>query len=148
MKIRMDHVGLSVANLDRSIKFYCDGLDMRVTEVSPFEGEAYSRIMALRGAAGKVALLKREGLQLELFEFSQPEPVPQVLQRPVCDHGITHFCVEVSDIDFVCSRLRTAGGQLHCDPLRFFGAVRATYVRDLDGNIIELFENIPTVSQS
>ncbi len=145
MRSRLDHVGLSVSSIDRSIRFYCDGLGMTVTEQSRFGGQAYERIMALEGAAGKVVLLKGDGLQLELFEFSHPAPVPQAPARPVCDHGITHFCVEVADIDSVCARLRLAGARFHCERLLFFDEVRATYVRDPDGNVFELFERIPAV---
>jgi catechol 2,3-dioxygenase-like lactoylglutathione lyase family enzyme len=139
-----NHIGMSVADLERSIRFYCDGLGMRLASQSTFqrgtEGGRYEEILGLQGATGKVALLKLETLQLELFEFSYPAPKRGDPNRPVCDHGITHFGIEVAGIEQVCERLERAGATFHCPPLDFFGRARATYVRDPDGNVFELLE--------
>jgi catechol 2,3-dioxygenase-like lactoylglutathione lyase family enzyme len=59
--------------------------------------------------------------------------------RPVCDHGITHICLDVVDIDTEYERLRAAGMTFHCPP-QGVGALRATYGRDPDGNVVELLE--------
>jgi catechol 2,3-dioxygenase-like lactoylglutathione lyase family enzyme len=136
----LDHVGISVANLERSMEFYRDFLDMEVVvQEETFEGELYDKILGLKGARGKVALLKKGNMQFELFEFSRPAPKPGDPQRPVCDHGITHFCIEVADIDSEYLRLKAAGVSFHCPPLDF-GTAKATYGRDPDGNVFELLE--------
>jgi len=141
MIIGMNHVGVSVANLDRSTRFYRDLLDMEVVvEAFPFGGELYEKILALEGAKGKVSLLKKGTLQLELFEFSHPSPRPKDPNYPVSDHGLSHFCIEVTDINGVYERLETAGVSFHCPPLDFFGKAKATYGRDLDGNVFELLQ--------
>jgi catechol 2,3-dioxygenase-like lactoylglutathione lyase family enzyme len=137
----MNHVGVSVVNLDRSISFYRDLLDMQVlVEKTSFGGELYERIMALEGAKGRMSLLKKGNLQLELFEFLHPSPRPKDPNHPVSGHGLSHFCIEVSDIDAEYERLRAAGVSFHCPPLNFFGAAKATYGRDPDGNVFELLE--------
>jgi catechol 2,3-dioxygenase-like lactoylglutathione lyase family enzyme len=136
------HVGLSVASLERSIDFYRQCLDMQVLEVEEFGGPQYDAVMRLANARGRLAILQTTGLQLELFEFYSPTPRPALVGRPVCDHGITHFCIEVTDVDGVCEKLRTAGGTLHSNPVLFFGTTRATYARDLDDNVFEVFETI------
>ena len=59
----------------------------------------------------------------------------------MCDHGITHFCVRVIGIDDMFARLSAAGASFHCPPLKFEGVGTATYGRDPDGNVFELFEN-------
>jgi glyoxylase I family protein len=145
-----NHIGMSVADLQRSIRFYCDGLGMRVVSQSSFQHGTqdgkYEEILGLPGATGKVALLKLETLQLELFEFSFPAPKRGDPNRPVCDHGITHFGIEVADIQQVYDRLRAAGATFHCLPLEFFGKTKATYVRDLDGNVFELLEMKPAAA--
>jgi len=136
----LEHVGISVANLERSIQFYRDLLGMHVVEQDGFQGELYERILALSGAKGKVALLKTTNMQIELFEFERPQPKPGDPERPVCDQGITHFCIEVTDIDAVYARLKAAGVPFHCPPLRFPGEAAATYGRDPDGNVFELLQ--------
>ena len=136
----MNHVGISVADIDRSIAFYRDMLGMQVVVRTSFEGDQYATILRLKGASGRVALLRAAAMQIELFEFSCPVPRGGERDRPVCDHGITHFCIEVHDIDATYRRLRDSGVVFHCEPLDFLGGARATYGRDPDGNVFELLE--------
>jgi catechol 2,3-dioxygenase-like lactoylglutathione lyase family enzyme len=138
----MAHVGVSVADLQRSIAFYRDVLGMEVVVEGPFSDERYGTIMDLGGATGKVALLKAGGALVELFEFSEPSPKPVERDRPVCDLGITHFCLEVTDIVATYERLKAAGVPFHCPPLEFSGIAVATYGRDPDGNVFELLQMI------
>jgi len=138
----LEHVGLSVASLEQSMKFYRDLLGMEVVADETFKGELYDKILALKGVSGRVALLKKGNMQFELFEFAHPAPKPGDRERPVCDHGITHFCIEVADIEAEYQRLTAAGVAFHCPPLDF-GTAKATYGRDPDGNVFELLEMTP-----
>src|ERR1700730_3929319 len=113
----LNHVGISVVDLDRSLQFYRDLLGMAVVVQESFAGELYESILALRGVTGKVALLRLGNMQFELFEFAHPPPRPGDPNHPVCDHGITHFCIEVADIDGEYERLKGAGVSFHCAPL-------------------------------
>lgn len=135
----LHHVGLSVTDIDRSLTFYRDALGMDVESRNGFSGERYDAILALEGVEGIVAVLKRPQLELELFEFTHPQPAKGDPGRPVCDHGITHFCIAVDNIEVEYERLREAGARPHCPPLDF-GTAKATYVRDPDGNVVELLE--------
>lgn len=139
----MDHVGISVENLERSIAFYRSCFGMEVVIHQTFEGERYDAILGLAGAKGKVALLRSDNMQLELFEFARPSPKVGDLDRQVCDHGITHFCIEVADIHSVYDRLKAFGTRFHCPPIDF-GSVKATYARDPDGNVFELLQMAST----
>jgi len=136
----MNHVAASVSNLEKSLGFYRDLLRMEVVVLDTFEGEKYEMILGLKGARGKVALLRLGEMQIELFEFDHPRPKPNDPCRPVCDHGITHFCLEVKDIHGEYSRLKAAGVTFHCAPQDFFGTAIATYGRDPDGNVFEMLE--------
>ena len=69
--------------------------------------------------------------------FNTPVRSPNPLNR--CDHGITHICLDVADIDAEYEWLKSAGMTLHCPP-QGMGGLRATYGRDPDGNVVELFE--------
>jgi len=135
----MNHIGVSVSNLDRSIEFYRDLLGMEVVAQQTFEGERYDTILALERARGKVALLKRGNMQIEMFEFLQPSPKSGELPRTVCDYGITHFCMDVADIEGEYERLKTAGVAFNSPPVNF-GIAKVTYGRDPDGNVFELLE--------
>jgi predicted enzyme related to lactoylglutathione lyase len=47
----------------------------------------------------------------------------------------------VEDIERVYRQAKASGARFHCAPLDFGGEARATYGRDPDGNIFELWEN-------
>jgi glyoxylase I family protein len=134
-----------VANLETSIAFYETAFGARVVARTAFESPAMNALMGLTEASGRAAQLQADKMCLELFEFLRPEPKPQQRTRPVCDHGITHFCIEVSDIDAEYARLSAAGVLFHCGPLDFSGGERAAYARDPDGNVIELLQTPDSV---
>lgn len=135
------HVGVSVVDIDRSIGFYRDLLGMeQACEVFPFEGPLYEQIMALPAPKGRMCVMAKNGLQLELFEFSHPKPGAKDANYPVADHGLTHFGVEVDDIDAAFARLTAAGVRFHAPVLQFPGGMKAAYGRDPDGNVFELLE--------
>jgi catechol 2,3-dioxygenase-like lactoylglutathione lyase family enzyme len=140
----INHVGVSVSNLDRSIGFYRDVLGMEFLRQRVFAGETYEKILGLKGATGRLAIMEAGSMRLELFEFSNPSPKPSEANRSVCDHGITHFCIEVGDAEEEYQRLKAAGVPFHCEPLDFSGLVKATYGRDPDGNVFELLERYAT----
>jgi catechol 2,3-dioxygenase-like lactoylglutathione lyase family enzyme len=96
---------MSVASLARSMQFYAQAFGMRAVSAERVFGPGYAEgkyevILALPGATGRVCTMTSEtGFRIELFEFSYPQPRRADLNRPVCDHGITHFCLEVDDIE-------------------------------------------------
>lgn len=135
------HVGISVSDLDRSVTFYRDVFGMEQTVPSfAFAGDNYSRIMALPDPRGRMTVMIRGTLALELFEYSSPSPKRQDPDRPVADHGLTHFGVWVDDIDATVARMADAGARFHSEVLEFLGGMRAAYGRDPDGNVFELLE--------
>ncbi len=135
------HVGISVADIERSITFYRDIFGMeQACEVFPFGGEQYARIMDLQSPEGRMCVMARGSLMLELFEFTGPEPAKQDPDYPVANRGITHFGVWVEDIEATQQRMAGAGVRFHSEVQRFPGGMKATYGRDPDGNVFELLE--------
>jgi catechol 2,3-dioxygenase-like lactoylglutathione lyase family enzyme len=138
-----NHVGISVVSLERSIRFYRDLLGMQVVQEVPFEGARYETILGLRGAKGRIAVLRLANLDLEFFEYERPVGRPAELKRPVCDAGIAHFAVQVEDLAGMYARLKAEGVEFHCPPTDF-GCALATYLRDPDGNVIEMLQLPPS----
>ena len=68
-----------------------------------------------------------------------PETTRQAPGRPVNDHGITHICLRVSDIDAECQRLERAGVRFNSAVVDL-GTERSVYGRDPFGNTLELLE--------
>lgn len=141
------HVGLATGRLDRMVEFYCKNFGFEV--VSRFAWKRGAReidaIIGLSDSAATQAMLRNGSAMIEIFEYSAPPGKPVDPDRPLSDHGITHFSLSVSDIDAEYERLRAAGMQFFSPPFPPPGeptpdGVRVVSGRDPDGNVIELME--------
>lgn len=138
--MRFSHVGISVSDIERSIAFYHDMLGMeQLCEVFPFGGEQFEAIMDIPGVTGRMCMIGKGNLNLELFEFTGSKAKDP--EYPVSDRGISHFGVEVDDIAETYEKLRAAGTRIHSPVITFNqGSMQATYCRDPDGNVFEILE--------
>ena len=140
------HVAMATGDIDRLVAFYRDALGFEVLSRGGWEqgSTAIDGIVGLPGSAARTAMLRAGNAYIEMFEYSAPAGKPAEQDRPVCDHGYTHFCLDVQDIDAEYERLLGLGMRFHCPPplgVRAPGRVAAaTYGRDPDGNVIELLE--------
>jgi len=139
------HVGLSTPDLDRLVAFYRDALGFEVVMTSEWrDREIIDRMVGLSGSAARQVMLKAGNAFLELFEYESPTPRAARDDRNPADHGYTHFCVDVVDIDAEYERLSASGMTFHAPPPTTdelgHARLRAIYARDPDGNIVELQE--------
>lgn len=140
----LHHVAVSTPDLDRLVGFYTDVLGFeQIGWTGGWDrgNPLIDEVLALKDSAARQAMLKAGNLHLEIFEYSSPPPRPGDPDRPVCDHGYTHFCLDVVDIEAEYERLSAAGMRFHRAPLfdREQG-LAATYGRDPDGNVVEIQE--------
>jgi catechol 2,3-dioxygenase-like lactoylglutathione lyase family enzyme len=135
------HTAISTADLERSLHFYRDLLGFEpVLDFSWDPGNAQmDATHRLRDTAGRVVLLRAGNSMVELFEYRSPAPRSLDPERRLCDHGLTHLCLDVDDVDAEVARLEAAGVPFHCPPVDY-GTVKCTYGRDPDGNVFELQE--------
>jgi len=147
MILGANHVAISVPDIDRAIAFYCTQLGFeKVGEWGwPAGTEPADQILAVKGTAARVATLRTANLLLEMFQFDAGDPTAQNPNRPVIDHGITHLCLAVTDLDAEYARLAAAGMRFHCPPTQIAPGLRTTYGRDPFGNVIELEESLGRV---
>ncbi len=137
----IDHTAISVPDMDRALAFYAGllGFEVLFQFEWPAGAEALDKLIGLEQSSAKVAMLQLGEAQIEIFEFQSPEPAPQAPKRPVNDHGITHICLRVSDLDSEYERLSQAGIRFNSAPLDT-GAAYCVYGRDPFGNTFELIE--------
>jgi len=128
------HVAVATGDLDRLIRFYCDQLGFTLLKQGSWDAgsDVVDRIVGLKDSAARTAVLRAGNLYIELFQYVSPPGQPGDPDRPVSDHGYTHFCVDVTDIDAEYERLKASEMRR--------GDIRSTYGRDPDGNVIELQE--------
>ena len=118
----LDHVGLTVTDMDRSLAFY-QALGFTVLRaVGP-------------SAEGVRSAVIQVGAQ-EVNLFSRPDLVSSGSANPV---GIDHFCLEVAaaSIDDVVAELRRAGIEIARGPVKRRDGT-ALFVHDPDGVRVEL----------
>ncbi|MBI1350062.1 MAG: VOC family protein [Actinomycetales bacterium] len=142
------HVAISTPDLDRLIAFYRDVIGAEVMREGawPVGSDRIDTLVGLTGSSARTATLRLGNAYLEFFQYETPAPVPQDQRRPVNDHGYTHVCLDVVDIDAEYERLVEAGMTFHCPPPAAgeigSGSLRSTYGRDPDGNVVEIQELI------
>ena len=119
----LDHVGLKVSDMDRSLRFYCDGLGLELLRRSD-------------KGPGVASAVIRIGAQ-EMNLFSDPAfGAPQAYGNPT---GMDHFCVEVDNasVDELVSALARAGIAVAKGPIKRRDGV-SLFVSDPDGVRVEL----------
>lgn len=142
--VRIDHVGLSTADIRRSIHFYHDllGMELSEPEDSIENQKPYDNIFGLTNVKAKSAMLRLGTMQIELFEFERPRGKTPDLTQPVNNPRIYHICFEVKDLDREYQRLKAAGVPFISAP-QDFSIAKAVYGRDPDGNVVELLQWAP-----
>ena len=139
------HVGITVRDLDASIRFYHDLLGLEIcTEPSPwFEGPELGHGVGVPGAALRQVCLRIGDTMLELLEYKSP---PSDTERPLLSHsvGASHVAFVVDDIQAAVADLERKGVQFYSDvnvvdegPLAGW---RWVYFADPDGLSLELVE--------
>ena len=143
MILGANHVAMSVPDIDRALTFYCDvlGFEKFLDYGWPAGTETADQILAVKGTSARCCMVRTANLNIELFEFGAGNPAVQNPDRPVIDHGITHLCLAVTDLDADYARLSAAGMRFHSAPVDVAPGVRTVYGRDPFGNVIELEES-------
>jgi catechol 2,3-dioxygenase-like lactoylglutathione lyase family enzyme len=137
----LEHVGLSVADLDRSIAFYRDVLGFsvaRIVEVPP--SMRLGEVVGMPPCAARIAHLTLGAAMLEIFEYRDPvgRPIPEGTVH--ADHGFNHIGLASTDTRADYARLRTQGISFIGVPVEFRPGVWIVYFRGPDGEICELRE--------
>jgi len=138
------HVGVTVADLERAVRFYTEGLGLDVA-VRQTSAARYLAVTGYPGVEIATAFVQApgDGVRIELQEY-----------RHVGDHGArepgtapvgsSHICLRVDDVAGMLERAEAAGGHRVTDPVQIDSGINdggsAVYLRDPDGYTIELFQ--------
>ncbi|MDJ0788551.1 MAG: VOC family protein [Myxococcota bacterium] len=143
MPERLSHIGICVADLPRSRRFYCDGLGFRERARFESSGDATARLLQLDDVALSALYLERDGVCIELLHFERPGHAGPPEARPMNQLGLTHLSLRVSDLDATAERLREAGGRILPETRIAHPElpVGALFVLDPDGTRIELVKS-------
>ena len=135
------HIGLRVADLERSARFYAEAFGARMTTRPMAYGPPDAgEIMA--GPADLTFRVCHVGFDdgtIELFELGEPHRETATI--PATSGGIIHYAVQVDDVDAALERVERAGGRRLWSGVREIGAAgRVVYATDPDGHVLELID--------
>jgi lactoylglutathione lyase len=130
--IKLDHAGLSVADLDAACAFYEAALGFAAEH--PFE---------LPGGIRGLMMRLESGGRLELFQHPSGGGGLRAVSplEALATHGYGHFAVGAPDIEAVYERALQAGATEMVSPRPSpEPGVRFAFLADPDGNLVELVE--------
>jgi len=143
---RIDHVGITVSDVDRALGFYRDLLGLRVIADSSVTAPEVAELLGLDSVQLRVADLDSgDGRIVELIQYVQPKG--RRIPYDSSDPATEHIAFTVDDLGAVRERLSKAGAAIVSrrpitisEPGGDFDGAICLYVRDPDGAILELVE--------
>jgi methylmalonyl-CoA/ethylmalonyl-CoA epimerase len=133
--LRIDHVGVAVADLDAAIEFYQRAFDMRCVHVETNEEQGVREAMMAVGSGPAGGYLQL------LAPLDAESPIARFLDRR--GPGLQQVAYTVADVDAASAALRERGLRLLYDrPRRGTAGSRVNFVhpKDAGGVLIELVE--------
>ena len=140
----LGHLAINVKNMKEAEEFYCGKLGIeKVFEIDMPENidEVYPNHPAAcyKGKSWITYLRVAEGEYIELFQ-PFPNADPRSGGPNFEDFGFVHFCLVVDDINAFIPDLKEKGVHVDSDASLGPDGTYQAWIRDPDGNRIEVFE--------
>ena len=137
--VQLEHAGLSVSDLDRSIAFYCDVIGFELVRiVEPFDDDRLGKLTEIPGAKARIAHLWLGKNMLELFEFTEPRGRALSDGDTMANQGFQHIGFRTADTRGDYERLKAQGVEFTTEPIEFREGVWIVYFKGPDGEMLEL----------
>ncbi len=140
--LRLTHIGICVADLERSLAFYRDLLGFAHRSDLRVRGEPSRTLLRLPDVDLQAVYLERDGVCIELLHFAAPGTCGADQPRAMNARGLTHLSLRVDDLVATLGALRAGGVRvleetvIHPRP----GAA-AAFICDPDGTLVELVQS-------
>ncbi len=132
--VTVTHVGLAVADLERSRRFYVGALGFAETRTLQPPDGVCATLLRVPPPVGLTAVyLTRGDFTLELLHFERPGN-PAARDRPMTEPGLTHLSLTTDDLPGTVAAVTEFGGEVLADT----DVGVAVMVRDPDGQLLEL----------
>ena len=137
------HAGLVVADLEQSLKFWCDTMGFVVSRKMEESGPHIDAMMGLKDVRVTTAKLAApDGNLLELLYFHSHPDKPRWEGKPYST-GFTHIAMTVKDLDQTLRLIKQFGASVPAEPqLSPDGQVKVIYATGPEGVLLELVEII------
>ncbi|HAX72334.1 MAG TPA: lactoylglutathione lyase family protein [Firmicutes bacterium] len=151
------HIGLSVPDLERAVKFYSEVMGWYIVmqpAVVTEERETAIGIMCEDvfgpgwGSFKIAHMVTSDGIGVELFEFPNNEPTGEF---KFWKTGLFHFCIQDPDVEGMVEKIVANGGKQRMPIREYYPGekpYRMCYVEDPFGIIFEVYSHSYEVTYS
>ncbi|MBI4832392.1 MAG: VOC family protein [Candidatus Lindowbacteria bacterium] len=138
MPKEIHHTGLSVTNIDKSLRLYRDILGMEVEWDLMIEDiPQFGTIIGLPGVRERIVMMKLNNCRIELFQFFKPKG--KKMPRRQCDIGYMHIALVVDELENICRKLKKMGLKFY-SKAENLGIYKVVFFKGFDGETIELMK--------
>jgi catechol 2,3-dioxygenase-like lactoylglutathione lyase family enzyme len=141
----VDAVGMTVADMDRSVKFLSKVLSFEKLSDVEVAGSEHERLQGVFGARTRIVRMRLGDELVELTEYLAPKGRPIPVDSRSNDQWFQHIAIVVSDMDKAYQHLRahrvkhtSTGPQRIPDSNKAAAGIKAFYFKDPDGHNLEL----------
>jgi catechol 2,3-dioxygenase-like lactoylglutathione lyase family enzyme len=137
---RPSHFGICVRDLDRSLRFFCDGLGFEPAEGFELDSTAAAGLERSLEVPGPVRIMSQfiqnDTMKIELLHFFEPGVggTPSATRNQV---GMTHLSFYVDDLDAATEHLVDCGATV-VEGTRASPGIDLLFLADPDGVRVEL----------
>ncbi|MHB1296584.1 MAG: VOC family protein [Anaerolineae bacterium] len=142
MFTRMDHVAISVQDMDRVIAFYRDIIGMEKSFDREFD-TAMGRIIGVEGTQVRVVHMRLKDSVVELFHYRYPQGREPQPGRGQADFGLTHIGFFVEDFYGTYQALVDKGVRFLGEPTEIRPGVHVAYFHGAEYEVCEMREILP-----
>jgi catechol 2,3-dioxygenase-like lactoylglutathione lyase family enzyme len=140
----IQYVGMTVANMEQSIKFYSEVLSFQKIKDLEVTGEDWSKLQGVFGLRMRVVQMQLGSEIIALMEYLTPQGRPIPVDSRSNDRWFQHIAIVVKDMEQASQHLRqynvkhtSTSPQTLPENLKSAG-VEAFYFKDPDGHNLEL----------
>ena len=143
----VDAVGMTVADMERSVAFYTGVLSFEPVSDVEVTGEGYEQLQGVFGLRIRVVRLRLGSEAIVLTEYLTPKGRPAPPDAQSNDRWFQHIAIIVNDMDRAYQQLRrhrvehvSTGPQRLPDWNPNAGGIQAFYFKDPDGHPLEILQ--------
>ncbi len=144
---RVGPVGMTVADMDRSVEFYSKILSFEKVSDVEVVGDDYERLQGLFGVRMRIVRMRLGDEFIELTEYLAPKGRPIPVDSRSNDRWFQHVAIITSDMEKAYSLLRqhkvehaSTGPQRLPDWNKNAGGIKAFYFKDPDKHALEILQ--------
>ena len=135
----LKNIGLCVTDLERSRLFYTEVFGFKADSEPQTIGPQLGGLLEVENMNVTIQFLSKQGINLELIDYTSPATLGDGTRRPMNQLGLTHLAFKVTNVAAMSEAVEHMGGTvLEQTRLGSGDKTAAIFVLDPDGTRIEL----------